>query len=54
MIRRKTTCHVQGHGARCEVARERDTRHSRCTEERLALGFELTAEYHWGNGPAVD
>jgi len=43
-IRRRTTCTVPGHGTRCEPAREKDTDHYRCTEERLALEYELVAE----------
>lgn len=44
LIRRRTTCPVPGHGARCVVAEEKPTRHVRVTEERLALEFELQAD----------
>lgn len=37
---RRTTCSVQGHGARCEVAHEKDTRYPRTTERRRAMEQE--------------
>lgn len=42
-IRRRTTCSVPGHGTWCDPSRERDNLHSRGTEERLALLYELEA-----------
>lgn len=44
MIRRRTTCPVPGHGTRCEVAEEKDTRYPRATEEWLALKWERLAD----------
>lgn len=40
-----THCPVPGHGTRCVVAAEREgDSYPRCTEERIAIAFELAAD----------
>lgn len=42
-LHRRITCPVPGHGARCVVAQEKPRRYARCTERRIALAYETTA-----------
>ena len=48
-IRRRTTCRVEGHGTRCEVAHEKPNRWPRTTERRLALDYEQAANTEIGS-----
>ena len=43
-LRKRTTCTVPGHGARCVVAQEKDHWYGRSTEERMAMEFEERAD----------
>lgn len=62
LIRRLTHCNVPGHGTNCLAVWERGNSwhepgietHSRCTEERLALEFELQADYDYEGSTEAD